>query len=120
MNDQQSVFTPNPNQYNQPANLPNATGALVLGIIAIVGSFCYGFVGIICGIIGLVLANKDRKLYQATPELYSASSYSSSNAGRVCSIIGLIIGSIFLLFIILYFIIFGSLFMEAFRQASNR
>jgi hypothetical protein len=120
MNDQQSVFTSNQNQYNQPANLPNATGALVLGIISIVGAFCYGIVGVICGIIGLILANKDRKLYQSTPELYSASSYSSSNAGRICSIIGLILGGLFLLFVILYFIIFGSIAMEAFRQASNR
>jgi hypothetical protein len=81
----------------QPDNLPNATASLVLGIISIVGFFCYG-IGVICGIIGLVLANKDAKLYRDTPELYTSSSYSSSNAGRVCSIIGIIIGGLFLLF----------------------
>ncbi len=101
----------------QPSNLPNATAALVLGIISIVGAFCYGVVGIICGIIGLVLANKDRKLYQSTPDLYTASSYSSSNAGRVCSIIGLVLGGIFLLIMIIYFIFFGALFMDAIRNA---
>lgn len=116
MSEQQNLLTPN---YNQPANLPNATAALVLGIIAIVGAFCYGIVGVICGIIGLVLANKDRKLYQSSPELYSQSSYSTSNAGRVCSIIGLILGGIFLLIIIIYFIIFGSLFMEAMRSGGR-
>ena len=52
MSDQQNVF----NSGSQPANLPNATAALVLGIISIVGALCYGIVGIICGIIGLVLA----------------------------------------------------------------
>lgn len=114
MSDQQNFNTSG----NQPVNLPNATAALVLGIISIVGAFCYGIVGIICGIIGLVLANKDRKLYQATPELYTASSYSSLNAGRTCSIIGLILGGLFLLIIIFYFIIFGAFFMEAMRHAS--
>lgn len=104
---------------NQPANLPNATASLVLGIISIVGAFCYGVVGVICGIIGLVMANKDRKAYQATPELYSASSFSTSNAGRVCSIIGLILGSLFVIIMIIYFIVFGAVFMEIFRNASQ-
>lgn len=113
MDDQQSVFTTNPSQYNQPGNLPNATASLVLGIIAIVGAFCYGVVGLICGIIGLILANKDRKLYQATPELYSASSFSTSNAGRVCSIIGLILGGIVVLFFIIVLIFAGSMSMWA-------
>ena len=94
--------------YNTPANLPNATAALVLGIISIVGAFCYGIVGLVCGIIGLVLANKDRKLYQAAPELYSPSSFSTSNAGRVCSIIGIVIGSLFFLIILIYLIFVGT------------
>jgi hypothetical protein len=115
MNDQQDFISSG----NQQANLPNATAALVLGIISIVGAFCYGVVGVICGIIGLVLANKDRKLYQATPELYSSSSYSSSNAGRTCSIIGLVLGGLFLLLIIFYFLIFGAFFMEALRQVKQ-
>lgn len=116
MTDQQN-FSPSG---NQPANLPNATASLVLGIISIVGAFCYGVVGVICGIIGLVLANKDRKAYKATPELYSASSFSTSNAGRVCSLIGLILGGLFLLIIIIYFLVFGAVFMEVFRNASQQ
>ncbi len=114
MSDQQNYL----NSGNQPANLPNATAALVLGIISIVGALCYGIIGVICGIIGLVLANKDRKLYQATPELYSASSYSTLNAGRTCSIIGVILGGIVVLIIIFYFIFFGALFMEALRSSN--
>jgi len=109
----------NSNSSIPPANLPNATASLVLGIISIVGAFCYCIVGVICGIIGLVLANRDRKLYQATPELYSSCSYSSSNAGRTCSIIGLILGGIFLLIMIIYFIFFGALFMEALRNGGR-
>ncbi len=116
MTEEKNLLTPN---YNQPANLPNATASLVLGIISIVGAFCYGVVGVICGIIGLVLANKDRKLYQSSPELYSASSYSTSNSGRICSIIGLVLGGIFLLIMIIWFVMFGSLFMEAMRNGGK-
>jgi M penetrans paralogue family 26 len=116
MSEQQNLVTPN---YNQPSNLPNATASLVLGIISIVGAFCYGIVGVICGIIGLVLANKDRKMYQANPELYSSSSYSTSNSGRVCSIIGLVIGGIFLLIMIFALIFFGTMSMEAMRNGGR-
>ncbi len=94
--------------YGIQQNLPNATAALVLGIISIVATFCYG-IGIICGIIGLVLANKDRKLYRASPELYSASSYGTCNAGRTCSIIGIILSFLFIIVIICWIIFFGAL-----------
>ncbi len=114
MNEQPNLITPN---YNQPVNLPNATAALVLGIISIVGAFCYGIVGVICGIIGLVLANKDRKLFLASPDLFSASSYSTLNAGRVCSIIGLIIGGIFLLIVIFMIIFVGAISMGTWNSA---
>jgi Trk-type K+ transport system membrane component len=105
---------------NQPANLPNATASLVLGIISIVLAFCYGIGGVICGIIGLVLANKDRKLYEANPESYSAQSRSNAKAGRICSLIGLILGALFFVIMIIYFIVFGAVFMEVFRNASQR
>ena len=44
-------------QFSQPfgqQQLPNATAVLVLGIISIVGCFCYGIIGLILGIIALV------------------------------------------------------------------
>lgn len=94
-----NLLSPN---FNQQSNLPNATAALVLGILSIVLSFCYGLFGLSCGIIGLILANKDRRLYLETPELYSPASFGQSNGGRICSIIGIIISSLILfLFIIL-------------------
>lgn len=98
---------PNPN-FNYQANLPNATASLVLGIISIIGALCYGVIGIICGIIGLVLANKDIKTYSDNPGIYSAASLSTTNAGRVCCIIGLVIGAVFVTFIIVYLAIVGS------------
>ncbi len=93
-----------PNQSIQQ-NLPNATSVLVLGIISIVGSFCYGIVGLICGIIGLVLANRDRKLYKEAPELYSQSSYGTSNAGRTCAIIGIVLSSLIIVMVVSFLII---------------
>jgi ribose/xylose/arabinose/galactoside ABC-type transport system permease subunit len=83
--------------------LPNATASLVLGILSIVFCVTYGTIGIILGIIGLVLANKDRKLYQSNPEAYSIDSYKNSNAGRTCSIIGLVLSGLFFLFAIAIF-----------------
>lgn len=117
MSEQTNLITPN---HNQPASLPNATASLVLGIVAIVGAFCYGILGVICGIIGLILANKDRKAYRAAPELYSASSYSTSNSGRICSMIGLILGALFLIIMIFYFIFFGTMIMDVVRQSNHR
>jgi len=91
------------NNYGGQQNLPNATTSLVLGIISIVAAF----LGIILGIIGIILANRDRKLYQASPELYTASSYGTSNAGRICSIIGIVLSAIYIIggiIMVLYFI----------------
>ena len=107
--EQRDLLSPNPNYYGQQ-NLPNATTVLVLGIISIVGSFCYGIVGLVCGIIGLVLANKDKKLYMESPDLYSAASFSTSNAGRICSLVGLILSCLIIVIVIIYIIIFASMF----------
>lgn len=62
--------------------LPNATATLVLGILSIV--ICF-----ICGIVALVLANKDIALYKNNPGLYSEASYNNVKAGRICAIIGI-------------------------------
>ena len=43
--------------------LPNSTAVLVLGIISIPTCFCYGIVGMICGIIALVMNGRATKLY---------------------------------------------------------
>jgi len=98
MEHQQDIIRPN---LDNQKNLPNATASLILGIISIVGVFSYGFVGLASGIIGLVLANQDRKLYQTYPEIYLPTSFSTSNTGRICSIIGIIISSITLIAVVI-------------------
>ena len=92
------------NQYQQnlggpKTQLPNATAVLVLGICSIVFS-CF-FIGLICGIIGLVMASKGRTMYRENPNLYD--NYGQLNAGWIMSIIGTILGGLY----IIYFIIWG-------------
>jgi hypothetical protein len=93
------------NQTQRP--LPNATAVLVLGIIAIVGCFCDGLPGLICGIIALVLAGKDLKLYNADPTLYTPGSYSNLKSGRICAIIGVSLSAVCLVVLIIYIFSFG-------------
>lgn len=80
MNDQNRDYLGNSNTNAMP--LPNATATLVLGILSIVVCF-------ICGIVALVISNKDLALYRANPELYNEGSYNSIKAGRICAIIGI-------------------------------
>ncbi|HTF02616.1 MAG TPA: CCC motif membrane protein [Bacteroidia bacterium] len=105
--DPNNPFAQQPNQYqgNPYAHapmyggqltVPNSTLVLVFGIIGIV--MCG--LGPILGTIGLVLSGKGRKLYNANPGMYSKSSYDQMNAGRICSIIGLIIGCLVWIFLI--------------------
>jgi hypothetical protein len=78
-------------------NLPDSTAVLVLGILSILGSFCYGIVGLILGIIAIALAGRPERLYKQNPTKYSTSSYSNLKAGRVCGIVGLCISAVVIL-----------------------
>ncbi|MEO6539995.1 MAG: CCC motif membrane protein [Ferruginibacter sp.] len=86
---------------SQPQNLPNATATLVLGILSIV--ICF-----ICGIIALVISNKDIAMYKANPAQYTLASYNNIKAGRICAIIGLCLQVVGLIFYIAFFAVFFS------------
>ncbi len=88
--------------------LPNATAVLVLGIISIVGCFCYGFIGLVLGIIALVLSGKAGKLYASNPALYTEASYKNMKAGKVCAIIGTSLSAVYLIILIIYIAIIGA------------
>jgi hypothetical protein len=76
---------------NEQRDLPKATLVLILGIISIVGCCCtYGVAGIVCGIITIVLARSEERLYLESPERYTISSYKNLKTGRICAWIGLI------------------------------
>lgn len=100
-------ITPPPREFNMQRALPNATAVLVLGIISIVMCCCYGIIGVICGIIALVLANKDEKLYQANRVAYTENSYKNLRAGKVCAIVGLCLCALNMLFYIMVILRFG-------------
>jgi hypothetical protein len=85
--------------------LPNATLVLIFGIASIVTCFCYGFLGLVFGIVALVLAKKAKGIYLANPELYTG--YENLNAGKICAIIGTILSSLYLLIIIGYIIFYA-------------
>lgn len=79
--------------------LPNATIALVLGIISFIACcLSLGIGGVILSGIALYLANRDRKKYFEAPEEYS--NYNQVKAARVIAIIGLILAIIVLAYMI--------------------
>ena len=89
--------------------VPNAVAALVLGICSLV--IC--FFGPILGTIGLVMSGTGKKAYEANPGMYKESSYKNLKAGRICSIIGIILGAlvwIYYICLILFFASFASQF----------
>ena len=97
--EEKSIFDRPHQQYNMQQPLPNATAILVLGILSIV--IC--FAGVVLAIIALVLANKDIRLYQSSPESYTLGSYNNLKSGRICAIIGLIFQTLIILCYVLIF-----------------
>ncbi|MEJ7768547.1 MAG: CCC motif membrane protein [Chitinophagaceae bacterium] len=98
------------NQYvnNPQVPLPNSTAVLVLGIVSIMGCFCYGFPGLICSIIALVLGGKDKRIYEQNPTAFTPGSYNNLKAGRVCAVIGLILSAIYAVTVIVLIVLFGA------------
>lgn len=78
--------------------LPNATAVLVLGILSILTCICYGFFGLIFGVVALVLARKDMNLDKNTDVVFT--NYQTLNIGRVLAIIGIVLSVVFILLII--------------------
>lgn len=98
-------------QNQQPlgqVTLPNSVAILVLGIVSIALCWCYGIIGIACGVIALVLAGKAKALYTENPEAYTESSYKNMNAGRICAIIGTILSALYIVYFIVVILIYGA------------
>ena len=76
--------------------LPNATIALILGIISLIACCCSaGIGGLIFSGIALFLVKKDTKLYAENPEGYS--NFSQLKTAKIIAIIGLALAVIALL-----------------------
>ncbi|HSD14026.1 MAG TPA: CCC motif membrane protein [Flavobacterium sp.] len=84
--------------------LPNATPAIILGVLSIICCLCYGF-GAILGGIGLFLTNRDIKTYNGNPNRYS--NLSNVKTGKVLCIIGIVLGLLWLALVIWMISYFG-------------
>ncbi len=89
--------------------LPYSIVALILGIISIGMSFVYG-AGIVIGAIALSKVKKAKYAYDQNPELYSEGSVKCMNAGKTCSIVGLILS-----IVITAIMIFGVVALSVFN-----
>ena len=112
---QQGSNNPNPqnptyqNYWGGNQMTPNSTAVLVLGILSIVMCWCYGLVSIVLGIVAIILANVGEREYKLNPQAYSISSYKNLKAGKTCAIIGLSLAGVYILCIILYIVLVGTL-----------
>ena len=87
---------------NEPKrDLPNATTILVMGILSLIFCWCYGFIGLILGIITVVMAAGQRRLYFSSPQEYTEASLRNVNAGRICGIIAICFAGLVILLLIL-------------------
>lgn len=87
--------------------LPNATAALVLGIVSIALCWCYGIVGLITGIIAVVIGSKAMKAHALEPGRYTEGSFKNAQAGKVCGIIGLALSALMFLYLVFMIVIYG-------------
>jgi hypothetical protein len=90
---------------NQKQSLPNASATLILGILSIV--LGCGILGLVLGIIGLVISKEGKDLYMRNPDAYSG--YGNLNAGRIMSIIGIVIGGITIIWVIFWIAVGGAI-----------
>ncbi|HET8855648.1 MAG TPA: CCC motif membrane protein [Salinimicrobium sp.] len=87
--------------------LPNSVLILVLGILSVLTCCCWGFIGLILGIITLVLAKKAKEIYLENPELYSG--YGNVKTGRILAIIGIILSALTLISWLIMLIFYGGM-----------
>ncbi len=88
---------------NTQKDLPNSTTILVLGILSLIFCWCYGFIGLVLGIIAVALSNGQRRLYLESPGEYTEDSYRNVNSGRTCGIIAICIAAVIMLIAIVFF-----------------
>lgn len=81
----------------------HAVTSLVLGISSIVSCTLYGLPSVVCGILGLVYASRAMSAVRRGEA--SITGLSMAKAGRVCSIIGIVIGSLYLMGAAVYAVI---------------
>jgi len=97
----------------QKQNAPYAVAALVLGICSRV--FGCMIVGLVCGIVGLVLAKKGAEAFNAAPDQYTGDGM--LRAGKITSIIGIILSALGIVYYVICIAIFGTLWTSILSSA---
>ena len=97
-------------QFLNQISLPNSNAVLVLGILSIIGCWCFGVIGLTLGIIALVLARNSERLYMQEPGKYSKQSYNNLDAGKICAIIGTTLSGLMIVFYIVKLVILAAAF----------
>ncbi|WP_130736198.1 CCC motif membrane protein [Flavobacterium sp. J27] len=85
--------------------LPNATAVLVLGIFSIITCCCYGVIGLVLGIIGLLISKKDIIMYRENSSAFT--NYNNLNIGRILCIIGIVLNVLTILYFVWFIATFG-------------
>ena len=80
---------------------PYSVASMVLGIASLMASGLG--ITLVLGIIGLIFSNKGMKAYQEHPEYYTGDGM--LQAGKVTSIVGIVLGSLALVLIVLVIIL---------------
>jgi hypothetical protein len=88
----------------QRQTLPNAVTVLVLGICSIV--FGCLFIGLVLGVVGLAISGTPKRMYEQNPGQYEG--IGMLTAGRVMSIIGIILGALYLIYYVICVLIIGA------------
>jgi len=98
-------FPPEP----PPGDLPNARIILILGILSILLCWWHfiSLAGLAMGLIALVMANREMRVYYSRPAAYTLSSLNNVRTGRTCALIGLAISALVFTFVML--LLFGIL-----------
>ncbi len=103
--------------------LSNSGTILSMGILSIVSLCCCGPVlGPIFAIIALAMSSKVSKTYNNSPEKFTTGSVNNYKAGKICAIVGLCIGGIYLIFFIASFMLnfaFNQEFMQKMGEFWN-
>ncbi|MFS4415793.1 CCC motif membrane protein [Maribacter sp. 2307ULW6-5] len=96
--------------------LPNVTIAIILGILSyLCCCISGGLGGILLSGIALFLVNKDTKLYQQNPDVYS--NFSTLKTARIVAIIGLVLGILTLFYVVFTIVSMGG--WEAYMEQTK-
>lgn len=87
----------NPTVVQEKPKSSNNVVSMVMGILSIV-LCCGNVLSIVLGIIAVVLARKEKR---------NGNNDGMTQAGFICGIIGIVLGALYLIYLLVYFICFG-------------